>query len=248
MTDPTSAPPPDPETPGVVGAHGRDRYPGLPNRPRWLLPLIGGLIVTLIAANNIGNAVWASWVQTRPIALIALNSTNKYLIATSINAPFLAFVVVATLRLLAPDPLFYAIGFLYGDRALRWASDVFPGIDPLLEEVRSDGSGVRRLLNVLVVVMPNNPVCLIAGVVGFPVRRFIVLNVIGTVGRVLLMWWIGHLFSDQIESLLDVVARYQRWFLLGSVVLVVGYLAWQAIGRRGLIGGVEELDEELGDR
>jgi signal transduction histidine kinase len=52
----------------------------------------------------------------------------------------------------------------------------------ILRGFRSDGSGVRRLLNVLVVVMPNNPVCLIAGVVGFPVRRFIVLNVIGTVG------------------------------------------------------------------
>lgn len=237
MTD--SRPVPPPEDPQL-----RPR----PSQPRWLVPLIGALILLLVAANNIGNAVWASWVEERPLALIALNSTNKYLIATSINAPFLLFVVIGTLRLLAPDPLFYAMGRIYGDRALHWARGVFPGTGPLLDEIRAEGGSVTRLLNVAVFVMPNNPVCLIAGVTRFPIRRFIVLNVTGTVGRVLLMWWIGHIFEDQIDSLLHVVARYQRWFLLGSVALVVAYLAWQTAGRRGLIGGVEELEEELGDR
>lgn len=221
--------------------------PDEPARPRWLLPVLGALILALVAANNIGNAVWAGWVESRPVALIALNSTNKFLLAASINAPFLAFVVVGTLRLLAPDPIFYAIGRIYGDRALHWARDVFPGSSPLLDQVQDDEGAVRRLLDVGVFVMPNNPVCLIAGVTRFPLRRFVVLNVAGTVGRVLLMWWIGHLFADEIQSLLDVVSRYQRWFTMGSVVLVVAYLAWQTIGRRGLIGGVEELEDELGD-
>jgi hypothetical protein len=29
--------------------------------------------------------------------------------------------------------------------------------------------------------------------------------------------------------------------------MVVGYLVYQTVGRKGLIGGVEELEEELGD-
>jgi hypothetical protein len=58
---------------------------------------------------------------------------------------------------------------------------------------------------------------------------------------------IGSLFSDQIEELLDVVARYQRWFTLGSLLLVGAYVAYQVIGRRGLVGGVESLEDELGD-
>jgi hypothetical protein len=58
---------------------------------------------------------------------------------------------------------------------------------------------------------------------------------------------IGTAFSDQIEDLLDVVARYQRWLLIGSVVLVVGYVLWQLRSHRGLLGGVEDLEEELGD-
>lgn len=215
--------------------------------PRWLLPLLGGLIVLLVIATNVGNAVWASWVESNPIGLLALNSSNKYLLATSVSSSLLPFVVVGTVRLLLPDPLFYAIGYLYGDRALHWARDVFPGSKQLIEQVHADDGVIRSVLNVLVVVAPNNLVCLIAGVTRFPVRRFVVLNVVGTVGRVLLMRWIGLLFEDQIESLLDVVARYQQWFLIGSIVLVVAYVAWQIIGRKGLIGGVEELEEELGD-
>ncbi len=218
-----------------------------PTHPRWLLPVIGGLILSLVAASNIGNAVWAGWVETNPLGLIALNSSNKYLLATSINTEPVPFVTIAMLRLLAPDPLFYAIGYLYGPRALHWARNVFPGSEPLLEQAQTDDGAIRKVLNVLVVVAPNNLVCLLAGVTRFPIPRFVVLNVAGTIGRILLMRWLGLLFEDQIEDLLDVVARYQRWFLLGSVALVLAYVAWQALGRRGLIGGVEELEEELGD-
>ncbi|MEI2638167.1 MAG: hypothetical protein V9F03_04080 [Microthrixaceae bacterium] len=95
-------------------------------------------------------------------------------------------------------------------------------------------------------IAPNNPVCLLAGVAAMPIRRFVILNVTGTIGRVLLVRFIGHLFEDQIESVLDMIARYQGWFLRGSIILVVGYLAWQIIGRRGLVGGVESLGDEFG--
>jgi len=218
-----------------------------PTHPRWLLPLIGTLIVVLVAANNIGNAVWASWVNNRPLALLALNSSNKYLLATSVTTDLVPATVIASLRLLAPDPLFYALGYLYRDRALHWARTAFPGSQGLLHQFEQDETGFKKLLNPLLVILPNNPVCLLAGVAAFPIPRMIVLNVIGTVGRILLFRWIGTLFADQIKDVLDVVSRYQQWFLIGSIVLVVTYVAWQIVGRKGLIGAVEELEEELGD-
>ncbi len=204
-------------------------------------------IVALVIANNVGNAVWARWVESNPLGLLALNSSNKYLLGTSIVTEFLPYLVVASLRLLAPDPLFYLLGFLYRDRALHWARRAFPGIDPLVDQFEADQSTFKKLLHVLVVVMPNNPVCLLAGVAAMPVLRFAVLNIVGTVGRIVLMRQIGFLFEDQIRDVLDVVARYQGWLTRGSIALVVAYLAWQVLGRRGLVGGVEALEEELGD-
>ncbi len=225
--------------------------PALPpdhqTHPRWLLPLLTAGIVLLVIASNLGNMVWADWVQSRPLGLIALNSSNKYLLMTSISLDLVPMVVVATLRLLAPDPIFFAMGWLYGDRALHWARRTFPGGTHLLDRVHEDPRAVHRVLNVLVVVAPNNLVCLVAGVVRFPLRRFIALNLVGTVGRVLLMRGLGHLFEDQIEDVLDVVDRYQTWLLWGSVALVAALVVWQMLSDRGLVGGLEELEDELGD-
>jgi membrane protein DedA with SNARE-associated domain len=188
-----------------------------------------------------------SWINGNPLGLLALNSSNKYLLATSVSTALLPATVIATLRLLAPDPLFYLLGFLYGERALRWARNVFPGSDPLFDQIQQADGGFGHILDALVVVAPNNPVCLIAGVAKMDWRRFAVLNLVGTIGRILLMRLIGAIFEDQIQHILDVVADYQKWSTIASVLGVVGYLVWQVVGRRGLIGGVEELEEELGD-
>lgn len=217
-----------------------------PRPPKALLPLIGSAIIGLVVATNIGNAVWAKWIETNPIGLLALNSSNKFLLGTSVVTDFWPFLIVATLRLLVADPLFYGLGYIYGPQALHWAKRVFPGIDPIVDQFEDDQTGFKKALTPLVFIAPNNPVCLLAGVAAMPIRRFVILNVTGTIGRVLLVRFIGHLFEDQIESVLDMIARYQGWFLRGSIILVVGYLAWQIIGRRGLVGGVESLGDEFG--
>lgn len=214
--------------------------------PTGLLPLIGAAIIALVVANNVGNMMWARWIHDNPIALLALNSSNKFLLGTSVVTDLWSYSVVSTLRLLAPDPLFYALGFLYGPQALRWAKRVFAGIDPVIDQFEDDSTGFKKALGPLVFIAPNNPICLLAGVAAMPLRRFIVLNVTGTIGRVILFRLIGLALRDQIESVLDTVARYQGWLMRMSIVLVIIYLAWQVLGRRGLVGGVESLGEELG--
>ncbi|HTO00590.1 MAG TPA: hypothetical protein VL068_07935 [Microthrixaceae bacterium] len=217
-----------------------------PRHPRGLLPLIGALIVGLIVATNVGNALWASWIRVHPIGLLALNSSNKYLLGTY-SADFWPYILVSTGRLLVADPLFYALGYLYRGQALEWGRKVFPGFDPIIDQFEKDETGFKKLLNVLVVLAPNNPVSLLAGVAAMPIRRFFVLNIIGTVGRTLLIRKVGWIFQDQIDSVLDTVARYQGWFLRGSIIAVIAVVAWQFFGNRGLIGGVESLEEELGE-
>lgn len=233
--------------PAEVDPVGPAELPPAAPHPKWLLPLIGASIVALVIANNVGNAVWASWINERPLELLALNSSNKYLIGTTPNTGWAAVMLVSTLRPMAPDPLFYLVGYLYRDRAVHWARRVFPASGTLFDSFESDEGSFTRLLDGLVFVMPNNPVCLIAGVVGMNVRRFAVLAVAGTIGRIILMRAIGTVFSDQIEDLLEVVARYQRGLLILSIALVVVYVLWQVRSHRGLIGGVEDLEEELGD-
>jgi hypothetical protein len=238
-----------------------------PTPPRWFLPLVGAAIVLMIAANNLGNVVWScavivgepetassmctwpgvSWFAGNPLGLLALNSSNKYLLATSVLTDWAPFVTIAFLRLMAPDPLFFLLGLTYRGKALKWARGAFPGMEPVFTQFESQGGATRRVLDAAVFVAPNNPVCLLAGVAAMSWRRFLTLAITGTIARILLMRGIGMVFRDQIEDLLEIVARYQRWFTLGSLLLVGAYIASQVIGRKGLVGGVETLDDELGD-
>mgnify|MGYP001024320934 CR=1 FL=1 len=238
--------------------------PGQP--PRWFLPVVGASIVLMIAANNLGNVVWScavakepaqassmctwpgvSWFEGNPLGLLALNSSNKYLLATSVLTELAPFAAVALVRLMAPDPLFFLLGLTYRGRALHWARRAFPGMEPVIDQFESQGGATRRVLDTAVFIAPNNPVCLLAGVARMTWMRFVVLAVTGTLARIALMRGIGQLFRDQIEDVLEIVGRYQRWFTLGSLLLVAAYLAHQVLGRRGLVGGVEHLEEELGD-
>ena len=224
--------------------------PEPPTHPRWLLPALTAGIVALVAAANIGNVMWVRWSNTstgHPLWLLGLNSSNRYLLLTSIITSAPPYVAVAMTRLLAPDPLFYILGFAYRERALGWARNVFRGMDAFFDMFEQDQNGFKRILDVAVLIAPNNPVCLLAGVAAMPIRKFIALNVIGTLGRILLMRALGLVFEDEIRDLLDVVGRYQRWLTLASLVGVAGYVAWQAVGRRGLVGGVESLEEDLGE-
>jgi len=236
--------------------------------PRWFLPAVGAAIIALIAANNLGNAVWpcavaiaeagsdssicswpgVSWFDGNPLRLLGLNSSNRFLLATSVSTDWLPYTLVALLRLMAPDPLFYLLGFVYRGKALNWARRVFPGMDQAFDQFESQGGATRRVLDGAVFIAPNNPVCLLAGVAAMPWRRFLALAISGTLARIALMRGIGLVFQNQIEDVLDVVAQYQRWFTLGSVALVGIYLVYQVVGRRGLVGGVERLDDDLGDR
>jgi hypothetical protein len=238
-----------------------------PTPPRWFLPLVGTAIVVMIAANNLGNVLWPcavalpgveasggictapvlSWFDGNPLGLLVLNSSNKYLLATSVLTDWLPFAAIAFLRLMAPDPLFFLLGLTYRGRALKWARGAFPSMEPVFTQFESQGGATRRVLDAAVFIAPNNPVCLLAGVAAMSWRRFLALAMTGTIARIAPMRGIGMLFEDQIVDVLEIVARYQRWFTLGSLLLVVIYIASQVGRRKGLVGGVETLDDELGD-
>jgi membrane protein DedA with SNARE-associated domain len=217
--------------------------------PKWVLVALVLPIIGLVVANNVGSVLFTSRLRkggtvAHPLEILALNSTNKILLATGFQVGLLWYVVVPTLRLLAPDPLFYLLGYLYRRQALRWGRNVYPGADKLFDFFEDgDHAGMRHMLDALVLIMPNNPVCLLAGVSGMPVRRFAVINIVGTVGRVLLFRWLSFAFEDQIVRIMNLLASYQKWALLLTIVVVVIAFVSQA---RRMVASTEELAEDDG--
>ncbi len=195
----------------------------------------------LIAANNIGFANLARWVDTRPALLLAFNSTNKILIAVAGRVPEWVFFAMPLLRLLAPDQLFYALRARYRDVAVRFGSDLYPGAKDWLTELTSGANpGAHRTLAALTFLAPNNPVCLAAGVIRMPPRLFWSLNIAGTLARIALIRLLAALFADQLDRLVDTIVDYQSWFTRITLVVLAFYTVIQL---RRLAGSAEDLSD-----
>ena len=195
----------------------------------------------LIAANNIGFANLARWVDTRPELLLAFNSTNKVLITVAGRVPEWLFFAIPLLRLLAPDPLFYALGARYRDVAVRFGSDLYPGAKDWLTELTSGANPrAHRTLAGLTFLAHNNPVCLAAGVIRMPPRVFWSLNIAGTLVRIALIRVLAAVFADQLDRLVDTIVEYQSWFTRITLVVLAFYTVVQL---RRLAGSADDLVE-----
>lgn len=260
-SDPTVSPTDPPEQPLPTGPPAPDEQTELeyleqleriehePRPPQWVLFALVAPILGLILANNAGAIMFTNDLDeatggllSRPYQILALNSTNKMLLATGFQTDALAFYAIAMLRLIAADPLFYILGRLYRRPALRWGRGVYPGADRLFDLFEQENhKGVQRMLDALILIMPNNPVCLLAGVAAMPVKRFIALNLIGTMGRLVIFRQISFSFQEEISDVLSFIARYQTWAIVITIVIVVISLVAQA---RRLVSSTEDLAEE----
>ncbi len=221
-----------------------DTEPRRPDGPpsRLALTAVVVPIIALVVANNIGNAFAPALLpdpsdpsrSSNPLLLIALSPAMRNQIAVvNYVAPAL-FLVVAGLRLLAPDPFFFALGRWYGDAGIRWMEKRSAMAGGALREIER---WFTKAAPVVVFIAPNNLICVLAGAAGMRRTTFWVANVTGTIARLLLIMWFADLLSGQIDTVLTWVADYRPWLLGISIIAVA------VVGIRQLRSGNTELDQ-----
>jgi len=198
-------------------------------------------LIALTVASWIGDALAAQWFDRHPLALIALNARNRNLVLTTEFLDPVSFYLVGGLRLLASDPLFYLLGYFYGDAAVRWMEHRTKTFGGLL---RSIEQFFGKAAYPLVVVAPNNFICLFAGSAGMSPPVFITLNVSGTVARLILIRWIGVEFDGPLDSVRELIAEY-RLPLTIVLVLLVAFTVWQETRPKGELDSLVHLEEEI---
>ena len=215
------------------------RHPPSPHT----LKLLVAPVIFLVICSNVANVIWPTLQEDHPLLLIALSSINRYLILVSDQLDAISYYGVGTLRLLVSDPLFFLLGYWYGDRALAWMDRKSPGYGPML---RTAQQWFGRAAWPLVLIAPNNFICLFAGAAGMRIGWFFALNITGTVGRLYLIRVLGEAFSSPIDSFQGVVAEYRWWFIAGSAVFVLISLRGEVKGG-GEIDQLVHIDEELAE-
>jgi len=213
------------------------------HRPsRRTLTLLIAPIIGLIIASNVGDALATTLAPTHPLTLVALNSRSRNLVLVTNQLDALSYYGVATLRLLLSDPLFFLLGYWYGEAAVAWME----------ARTRTFGSTMRQLERwfgrggaVLVFLAPNNIVCLLAGAAGMKLRTFVIANVTGTLVRLYLIRRVGEAFDAPIQDLLGFLSDYRIPLLVLSVVLVGATSLWELRRGEGELEAVLHIDDEL---
>jgi membrane protein DedA with SNARE-associated domain len=178
--------------------------------------------VALIVAAYVGDALTTTWAESHPLLLTMLNARNRVLVLTTNQLDAVSYYVVAGLRLLASDPLFYLLGRWYGDAMVVWVEKRSKTFG---EQVRLYEKAFVKAAYPLVFIAPNAYICIFAGASGMPVGTFFTINIAGTLFRLYLIRRVGEAFDRPIKSVLRFFERYRLPLLLLSVALIL-FVIW----------------------
>mmetsp|Transcript_9423 Transcript_9423/g.31082 ORF Transcript_9423/g.31082 Transcript_9423/m.31082 type:complete len:211 (+) Transcript_9423:36-668(+) len=183
---------------------------------------------TLFVLGKVGDAFSPYFLETSPVALLILNSNDLHLTLSASHVGFLPWLLVGTARRLAEDPIFFSVGRRGGDAAVRWLQEYLHASDDAVERCRRIFS---RGAIVAVVVEPGAITCVLAGVAGMPIERFLTFNLAGTVARLVLIRFVAQTeyCKALIETLLGFVSRHRHAFLMSTALVALVPMAASCI-------------------
>ena len=214
-----------------------------PVMSRLLFWTIVGPIIVLAAVGTITTALTPALAARHPLLLITLEARNRNLILAR-EVDFVPFILIATFRRLLTDPLYYALGWFYGERAVRW-----------LEVKAGLGSYARMMERIFqkaswpaVFFFPGSVVCALAGVVRMRFTTFLALNVAGTLAAVIALKAFGDVVATPVEAVVGFFDRHLVATTLVSVALVLLSIWAGRMQGELSIKDIEDFDEEEAER
>lgn len=215
-----------------------DDLPHPARPPRWLLPVAIPLLVAMVAANQVGQAMIAQWAERHPAWLFALNARSTIALLVTNQLDAFSYYTIGLGRLLSSDPILFAIGYFYGDEVLRWTEkkmgqDAYRGLawwEKAFHAARWP----------MVAFAPNNIICLLAGASRMALVPFLVLNIAGSFVRLWAMRAFGDIFSGPVSQVTGFLTRW-RWPLTAVLVGILVLQWWLSRNQGGLVGDVRDI-------
>lgn len=213
---------------------------GKPPR-RLTVRLLIGLVVLSQGAALLGDLALADFVDRHPAWLIALNPRSRNLALATNQLDALSYYSIGFARLVASDPVYYLLGYWYGDRAMDWVRRRSRTYGPLVD----DGERLfRRASYPLIFAAPNNIVCILSAATGVRLRTFIALNLSGTVARLYVVRQVGERFQSLIQSVIDFIAQYRVPVFIVSAILVAWTLYSEFRGDNSELQALSDLTRD----
>lgn len=198
----------------------------------------------LVVASNVGRALTATLVNEHPLVLLALDARNVSVLAVSGSLDAISYYVVGTLRLLLSDPLFYLLGYWFGEAALAWVDRRGGSVGRFLRD--AEGFFTKAACP-LVFLAPNNYICLFAGASRMRPAIFLALNVSGTLARLALLRYVGDVLAGPRDSVLGFIGTYQLPLTIFGIVVIGGQALLDRRRGTGELAALSELEDVVDD-
>lgn len=224
----------DPALPAVLAGRRRP--------PRRVVVAMSVPLVAAAVLSYVGDGFMPGLVEGHPLVLLALNPRNRNLVLVANQLDAWSYYGVGFVRLVATDPLWFLLGYWYGDAAVTWAERRTRTVGEVLRWVESS---FGKAAYPLVALAPNNWICLFAGSAGMSLGAFAILNVAGTFGRLYLARVLGDRFADPIDDLLGFIADNRMPLLVLSLGLMAVSVGLELRRGGGDLEGVSDLVDEV---
>ena len=209
---------------------------------RRAITLVSIPLIFLVIISYVGDAMAPSLVDRHPALLIALNARTRNLALVTNELDPWTYYGIGFVRLVISDPLFFLLGYWYGDAAVEWMERRTRTWGQMLRQVERWFS---KAAYPIVFVAPNNYICLFAGASGMSLRAFVILNVTGSMFRLWLVRVFGRAFEAPIDAVVDWIGDNRTILLVVTVGLVLLSIALEARSGETEVGSLARLDDEL---
>jgi membrane protein DedA with SNARE-associated domain len=209
---------------------------------RRAITLVSIPLIFLVIISYVGDALAPSLVDRHPALLIALNARTRNLALVTNELDPWTYYGIGFVRLVISDPLFFLLGYWYGDAAVEWMERRTRTWGQMLRQVER---WFGKAAYPIVFVAPNNYICLFAGASGMSLRAFVILNVTGSMFRLWLVRVFGRAFEAPIDAVVDWIGDNRAILLVVTVGLVLLSIALEARSGETEVGSLARLDDEL---
>lgn len=215
-----------------------------PGPSRRKLVLIVGPILAVVVVGTLGNMFHPQLLKNHPLWLVAMEPRNRFLLLVANRVDFVPFLIVATLRRLISDPLFFLLGALYGETGVRW---VERRMGDEVGIVRAMERGFNKAAPIMVFLFPGAIVCVLAGATGMRLVTFLILNVVGTATVVTLLYRFAEFFDGPLGAVNRFYGNNSTLLTVLSIVVTLGWLWGQRRKGKSDLRSISAIEKELGD-
>ena len=172
-------------------------------------------------AAYVGQILTGALLSSQPLLLMSFNATDPMLLLAAHQTEAVPFLIVGTARLFAPDLFLHQLGWEFGPATKDYLKSEFGPRSGFIRTIAALERWFPRVGWLLLFAIPGYPMCLLAGIAKMRRLPFIVVNLAGTVSRLLLIFWVSSVFEGPLGASVRFIGRFSLPFTFAMVALVM---------------------------